>query len=176
MGAPQFARQIAANQGQGVGQEPTGEIQSSQTIQAAESVEFINADQTTTVSAGTGETTVVKAPAGYIYELRGARLSVDAPGGSAGNNHVLSVSSESEGVSHLFMKSDEATKLLYSHGYVRSANDTVHPTTEIAQLLSLRGLQMDDTNGLQFDYNNNADVDQTNNRVIRLAVRKYKVA
>lgn len=139
----------------------------------AEEIEFINADSDTTVKDGDTETVNIKPPVGYIYE--GLRIRLSVTGVGAGTDHIFQVRSETHHINLLSVTNTAGTAIVFSYGYASSAS-TAHPTTEAAQCQMIRGIRIDEDNGLDILYTNNQGADQTNTRLIRLWVRKLKVA
>ena len=142
----------------------------------AETVEWIIADQSDTVPSGDGESVIIRAPAGYIYEVKLIYLAVPSPSGAGSGFHRFSVMSETADLYVLFGESDYATSLLYNYGYWIQANREQQPSDSVSQLLVIRDLRIDESNGLEIAYFNGTDVDQTYQRVVRLWCRKIKVS
>lgn len=174
MGRPQFTKGIGGGNGETFPQEPDGEIQTSQTVDRSESVEFIVADQDTNLAAGESETILVKPPHGYVYDLIAWRFSTNTPENSTEGTHEIELRSETATVRVMKGVSSHDNHLVYRNGGW-SFTSSESPSTEAATIQMLRGLRADANNGFSFVYRNDTDVEQTNGRSIRLWVRKLQV-
>jgi len=142
----------------------------------AEKTEWIDANSSTTVPSSSWEDVTIRAPAGHIYEITGIYLFCLSPSGATSGKHSFSVTLEAYGIPVLRGESSYNSKLEYAYGRWVSANEAAEPTSDIAQLMVLRGIRIDDTNGIKIRYMNYTNVNQTYTRQMRLYVRKIKVS
>jgi hypothetical protein len=142
----------------------------------AETVEWIIADSTTTVLAGSEEAVIIRSPEGYIYEILSMMLYALPPPGATAGDHYFFVDSETGSISLTYGKSSYGTSVMYRYSHWISADLSQYPPSDPAQVAAIRGVRIDSANGLRIVYGNSTDVDQTRGRYIRLWVRKIKVS
>jgi len=151
------------------------EVETTVTVSGSESVDFIDATQSGTVSAGNTEIATVSAPTGFIYELLALKVTIPIPGSATSGSHDLLLTSQEERINRLFMQSDNTANLTYDNGVISSANTVQKPPNNVSQTLATGGLRADDTNGYRLRYRNGLDVDQPNDRRYKLWARQIEV-
>ena len=156
-------------------QQTLPQISTTVVVSQFESIEWIIADSLTPVPPYSGETILIRAPEGYIYEILGIRLSADRPLGATVGMHDFDVRTESSDIGLLYGQSGYTEILRYDYGRWLFADLSAEPQTEIAQQMAVRNARVDSVNGLYITYHNATDVDQTVSRLMRLYVRKIKV-
>jgi hypothetical protein len=152
------------------------EVDTTVTVSGSESVNFIEIDQTGSVSPNTAETTLLTAPQGSVIELLGAKLGVRQPSAPTSGTHRLQVRSAVGNIEAVFLESNHNTRLLYDTGLIQFADVRAVPTTEVAQQQAIRGYRADSTNGINLRYVNVTDAAISEKRKYRLWTRQIEVA
>jgi len=142
----------------------------------AESVEFIQKDQSSTVSSSGGEQVTIKPPSGYIYELLAMKIDTPPPPSATSGEHYVSLKAEGYGIALTSAASDYTNTCRYDSGNWSKATNGANPSSASAQQQSIRGARFDSSNGLKVSYTNNTDASNSNNRQYRFIVRKIKVS
>jgi len=152
------------------------EVETSVSVQGSESVRFIDATQTGTVSSGGSESVVVTAPPGTVLELLGLTVVVQLPSSATAGDHTVDILSDTKQIVVLLMRSDSTARIFYGTGFIQEANLISDPPTVRAQQEAIRGYRVDDTNGLEIVYSNQLDAAQSDDRQYKLWAREIQVA
>jgi hypothetical protein len=153
-----------------------GEVEASVTIEGSESVDFIEADRSTSIPANGQETVTLRPPVGSIYVLISARVTVRPPSDATSGTHVFQIKSENSIINNLTLESDHTDNLIYDNSFIQEGTVNQRPTSPGNQTLAVKGLRADPVNGFAVEYFNLTDAEQTNLRQIRLSVREIQVA
>ena len=142
----------------------------------AEAVEWVDVSQTASIAANSSETIIVRAPAGYIYEVVTGVFVANPPGGATTGVHEIVIDSENLGIGLTYGESAYSDGVEYVYGKWLYATSSVEPATDIAQLFAIRGVRVDSLNGLEIYYYNGTDGTQSAERIYKLWFRKLKVS
>jgi len=145
-------------------------------VQRTESVTQIQASQTSTISPGDTQQTVITAPSGTVLEVLTLRVVITGPGGASTGDHGIIIFGPNSRNIFLQATANGSNNVRVNHGFIRQADDKQRPSTEIAQQNQIRSLLADDTNGIIISYGNRTDVDQTNTRNIDIVALERGVS
>lgn len=142
------------------------------------SFEIVDLSDNTSVASGGGDDTQNLQPAsGYIYEVIGFYYKAPDPTGSTSGSHKIYVRSSLDSeMSFLSGASNSGADLLYKNNVWTSADNFQVPSTEDAQVNSIRNLMCDHSNYLELYYKNATDANQTASRDSYFLVKKIRVA
>jgi len=141
----------------------------------AESVEWVGIYDDTPADPGDFKSMILRAPAGYIYEVITMNLSVTSVSGATSGTHAFQIEDEEAGIPVTRAVSTYNTGLSYIYSIWRVASSYVYPTDEVAQLLCIRGLRADSSTGIAVEYQNATNATQTQPRFAWFWLRKIKV-
>jgi len=134
--------------------------------------EVLVLDSEVTLLAGEEEYIEILAPAGYIYEVRNARLSAPEPLDATLGDHQLRVYSVASIISITGISSYNKG-LMFNSSFWEYADLNAYPLS--GQLQALQTALADENVPIKIHYINNTDVNQTQKREYRLLIRKVKV-
>jgi hypothetical protein len=151
------------------------EVETTVSVSGSEGVAREFLDQSTSLADNTTEIVSVAPPSGVVYELLALKVSVRGVSGATGNDHRVEVAHEATGQTVLTMTSNPTDRIDYRDNIVNTATRTQRPSTEIAQLMTVRGLRADSTRGFRIAYRNRTGLSQTQTRQYRFVFREIQV-
>lgn len=169
-------RQFEPSRGVDIEQQTISWVDSKIGMMPSESVEFVDASQTSNVNSGTDNLTTIRSSSGYLYDILGLLILVSAPYNGSSGTHSVTVKSETEHIKILEGKSAYDSNIYYRFGHWAEADSNQDPANEITQMEVIRGLRIDSSNGLKIRYSNDTDVTAGGTRKYTLWVRKIRVS
>lgn len=142
-----------------------GSSGSGQTVAVTERPELVsqNADQTTSVAAGSREYTEVYAPAGSIFNINQVKVIVEPDATALSGNHTVGVRPINKSTA-LHGNAPYSSGLEFTNRYWRRAATDSLPPSAAAQGAAINSLRATETRPLTFVYTNNTDAAQDNAR------------
>jgi len=171
-----IAGQSVGNLAMNIAQQDLPELAAGIRTFQAESVEWVDVSQTATIASNASESIIVRAPTGYIYEVVTGVFFAAPPSGATTGSHSIVIDSENLGIGLMDAESLYSDALEYVYCKWLYATSSANPSTEIGQLMAIRGVRVDSLNGLEIYYWNGTDVSQTIERTYKLWFRKIKVS
>jgi len=151
------------------------EVETTVTVSGSESVDYLDARRSSTVSANSAELITVRPPAGFVYELITIKLDIRGISGEGSAQHQVGLQSETLGITTLFGRSSGDDRLRYQTSHWANASQSKQPPDVAAAVTAVKGLRADDSNGFQIRYQNQTASDQTGDRIYQLWVRQIEV-
>lgn len=151
------------------------EVETTVTVSGSESVDFVRADATATLSANNQESVIIRASEGEIYEVISASLQARSVDSQASKTHFIRVKSETQNIVVALGRSNGDSDIKYQRSYWNQADDLAAPEPPGDQTAALRGLRIGSNNGLVIQYKNFTNFDQTTRRRFRFWVRVIQV-
>jgi len=144
-------------------------------VRGAEDVATVTADTGTTVPSQTTQTDIIRPPNGFVYELLSFRFRAPPLSGASSGSHGVFILNESVFVTAYVARSFAADPVAVTANTTTNGTKTQIPSTETAQLQSLRGLRASPNNGFEVQYRNSSNVAQNQQRQIRFWFRLIEV-
>lgn len=152
------------------------EVETSVTVSGSESVDYINADKSTTLPSGDSESIIIRPPTGFVYEVLTLTFIVPGVSSATSGTQRIDFESEEERISTLTAKASQSNDLTYDSRALTGGSSIEAPPNTTAQIIAPRGLRGDETRGFRFFTQNNTNADNTNERRYRLWVRQVQVS
>lgn len=126
-------------------------------------IETVDVSQSGSVTSGTTETVEIYAPSKATYSVRSMFVLAQADADATSGDHAFRFRPVNDHTA-IEGKSDYNGRLGWDLGHFVSANLSVHPSNEAAQVLTAQKLQATESAPLVVEYANNTDAAQENSR------------